>query len=407
MNLKELTEKLTEKGKVISKIYEEAGEDLDFSKVKCLEGDTTAKVEALRTLDLEITDLAGQRKELLELADSRKRNQELDAELNKPKAPMTFPGKGAEKPPVKSLGELVMESKAYTDKGTKATINVDTKTLMESTPGGAAGWYPESLRVPRIEMFPLRPIAIIDRIPQLTTDRDTIKYQKETTATQAAAEASQGGTYGEAAFVYTETSDEVEKVGVWLPITDEQIEDVASFPGFINERLVYQLKARIDSQILNGNGATPNLLGTLSMGSLNTQPLGSDARPDAFYKAMTQIRTTGFAEPSDIFINPNDWQQIRLLTTADGVYIFGSPMSPDPNMLWGVPVTVSMAVTEGTGVVGDYRGFSNIYWRRGIDVQITNAHSDFFIKGKQAIRADTRLSMVHYRLDAFCSVTGI
>jgi len=75
--------------------------------------------------------------------------------------------------------------------------------------------------------------------------------------------------------------------------------------------------------------------------------------------------------------------------------------------LWGVPVLQTTAVTENTGIVGDYRGYSMLFMRRGIEFQVTNAHSDFFIKGKQAIRCDMRCSMVHFRDTAFCSVTSI
>jgi len=403
MNLKEITEKLAAKGKFISQIYTEAGEDLDFSKVKSLEGDTTAKVEALKALDKEVTDLSAKRKELIDIEESLKRGKELNEEMTKPAQPMTFPGKGDPKAETKSVGELFMESKAYKEKGRGAVVDVDVKTLFQTS----AGWDPEATRVSRVELYPLRPLSVIDYIPQLTTGMDTIKYMKETTFTNNAAEVAAGGTYGEAALAYTETSDEVEKIGVWLPVTDEQLEDVAGMAGFLNQRLTYMLKARLDSQVLVGDGSTPNLLGTLNLSSLNEQAKGTDATPDAIYKAMTYVRSTGFAEPSVVFINPNDWQDIRLLTTADGIYIFGSPIDAGPAQIWGVPVCQTTAMTQNTALVGDYRGYSNLYWRRGIQFKITEAHSDYFIKGKQAIRADVRCSMVHYRVDAFTKVTGI
>ncbi|MEX0843404.1 MAG: hypothetical protein WD120_03565 [Gemmatimonadota bacterium] len=45
--------------------------------------------------------------------------------------------------------------------------------------------------------------------------------------------------------------------------------------------------------------------------------------------------------------------------------------------------------------------------RRGIEVQISNSHSDYFVKGKQAIRADMRVALVIYRASAFSEVTGV
>ena len=408
--MKEVTGRLAELGKKISKIYDEAGDDLDFSKVKCLEGDTTAKVEALKEIDEEVTELRETRIALLDAEKALKAGRELDEEMNRPAESMTHPKKGDPQIEVKSLGQQFVESKAFNReqgnggiiKGVEANLDIDLKTTMT-----ASSWDPEALRIPRVELFPLRPIAVIDHIPMLTTTRDTIKYMRETVFTNTAAEKAENTDYDEATIALTEQSDEVERLGVFLPVTDEQLEDVAGMAQYLNQRLTYMIRSRLDSQILVGDGNTPNLLGTLSLGSLNEQTLASDSRPDAFYKAMTQVRVSGFAEPSVFFVHPNDWQSIRLLTTADGIYLFGSPMDAGIDRIWGVPVVQATAMTEGTALVGDYRGFSALYTRRGVTLKVTDSHGTNFIKAVQVIRADMRVAMVHYRLDAFCKITGV
>jgi len=403
-SLKELTEALAEKGKLITQVGEEAGDKMDFTKVKCLgEGDNTAKVEKFKEIDKEVTEMRARRVELLDIERALKAGKELNEEMNKPAGAMKFPGKGDTKVEAKSLGELFIESKAYETKGREAHLDIELKTTMTA----AAGWDPEAVRIPRVELYALAPISVIDHVPMLTTQRDTIKYMKETTFTNSAAEAAENADLGESAIALTETSDEVERLGCFLPVTDEQLEDVAGLAQYLNTRLTYMLKARLDSQILTGNGSTPNLLGTLNLASLLTQPKGNDPTPDAFYKAMTQIRATGFAEPSVVFIHPNDWQSIRLLTTADGIYLFGSPMDAGPDRIWGVPVVQTTFETENTGVVGDYRGYSALFLRKGITIKVTDSHASLFIRSVQCIKAEIRVSMVHFRDTAFCSVTSI
>jgi len=411
LNLKEITEKLAAKGRFLSQIYEEAGEDLDFSKVKCLEGDTTAKVEALRAFDKEVTDLKGEREKLLELDAGRKRAMDLSREMNVPVTTITHPtGKESLKVEQKTLGQLFIESNAYQQKGVQSTVDIDLKTTMSR----GAGWDPEVTRIPRIELYPLRRLRVLDLFPQYPTGNDTIKYMKESTFTNNAAEAAEAGAYGEAALALTETSDEVEKVAVWLPITDEQLEDVAGISAYVNDRLTYMLQSRIDSQLLVGTGrsvGTPDLVGTLDLASIQTQALGADPVPDAVFKAMTKIRGTtagtGFAEPSAIIMHPNDWQVVRLLRTADGIYILGNPTEPGPERLWGVSVVVTSALTENTGLVGDWAGYAAVFMKRGITFKVTDSHASLFISGIQAIRADVRLAAVHFRDSAFCTVTGI
>ena len=398
--IKQITDELAGKSKRLNDIFDEAGPDMDMSRVKSLEGDSAAKVEKIKALHRELDDLGKEKETALELDAARKNANSVHEKLNTRSETLDTKQVKAER---KTIGELFVESKAHTEKHTDHRVDIDLKTLFQTS----AGWDPEATRISRVELYPLRAIAVVDNIPMFTTNMDTIKYMKETTFTNNAAEAAAGGEYGEAALAYTETSDEVEKLGVWLPVTDEQLEDVVGMADLLNQRLTYMLRARLDSQILSGNGSTPNLLGTANLSAVQTQAKGADPTPDAIYKAMTLIRSVGFAEPSNVFLNPNDWQDIRLLRTADGIYIFGSPQDPGLDRIWGIPVIQTTAATENTGIVGDYRGYSALYLKRGVNFQVTNAHSDYFIKGKQAIRCDMRCSMVHFRDTAFCKVTGI
>lgn len=396
MNLKELNEAIVAKSKVLHDIFEEAGPDMDMSKVKSLSGDTAAKVDAIKAMNAELDDLGKKRDQANQLIESRKRADEM---ANAQPVPKADPSPAARK----SLGEMVMESAALKSKGQTSSLDVDIKTLFERT----AGFAPESVRIPRVEQYAVRPLMVADLLPVLPTSQAAIKYMEETTFTNNAAETAEAGTYGEAALAFTERSVPVEKIAVWLPVTDEQLEDVPSMAAYINNRLAYMLEARLDSQILNGNGTPPNLMGTLNVSGIQTQAKGADPTPDAFYKAFTLVRTVGFAEPGVVFMNPADWQDIRLLRTSDGIYIFGSPLDPGIERMWGIRVVLSMAVVANTGIVGAYGQYSALYMRRGLDIKISDSHDTYFIAGKQAIRADMRCTVVHFRPKAFCKVTGI
>ena len=396
MNLKELNEAIVAKSKALHDIFEEAGPDMDMSKVKSLSGDTAAKVEAIKAMNAELDDLGKKRDQANQLIESRKRADEMS---NAQPIPKADPSPAARK----SLGEMVMESAALKNKGQTSSLDVDLKTLFERT----AGFAPESVRIPRVEQYAVRPLMVADLLPVLPTSQAAIKYMEETTFTNNAAETAEAGTYGEAALAFTERSVPVEKIAVWLPVTDEQLEDVPSMAAYINNRLAYMLEARLDSQILNGNGTPPNLMGTLNVSGIQTQAKGADPTPDAFYKAFTLLRTVGFAEPDVVFMNPADWQDIRLLRTSDGIYIFGSPLDPGVERMWGIRVVLSMAVVANTGIVGAYGQYSALYMKRGLEIKVTDSHDTYFISGKQAIRADMRCSLVHFRPKAFCKVTGI
>lgn len=402
-SLKEVREELATKSKKLHQVFEEAGPDLDFTKVKCLEGDTKAKVEAVQAMNQELEELNTEYKELADIEASSKKVADLDKLLNQPAASILFPGEGAKEKDQKTLGQLIMEHKSELVPGGKPIqLDYDVKTLFQTS----AGWAPESVRIPRVELYPLRQLVVADYVPQFPTTQAAVVYMEETTATLSAAEKAEAAAYAESAFALTERTQTVRKITTSLPVTDEQLADVPAAEAYINSRLSYDIRRRLDLQILEGNGSAPNLEGTLNVTGIQSQALGTDPVCDAIYKCFDLIRTDGFAEPSVLFINPADWQPVRLLRTADGLYIFGSPQEAGRDVIWGKPVVQTTAVTANTALTGDYTGFAALYIRSGLEISVGYVNDDF-TKGKKTLRADMRCAMVHFRPKAFGKITGI
>src|SRR3990172_3636586 len=143
-------------------------------------------------------------------------------------------------------------------------------------------------------------------------------------------------------------------IGTSIPITDEQLEDVAQAESYVNGRLGFFVRQHLDDQLLNGTDVAPQLDGILGFTDLQTQAKGADPVPDAVHKAMTKIRVTGRAFPTAYVTHPNDWQEVRLLRTADGIYIWGNPSEAGPERIWGLPVVQADVIAEGTGLLRDF-----------------------------------------------------
>lgn len=413
--LKEARERLEARQDDLHKIFDEAGPELDMSKVKSVDGDSAAKAARIRELDKEINDLTDKVGELEATAGIAAKHRQDRERQRAEEAGRTEKGadgergarRGGDGARLKSFGELFTDSQAFKarqgDSGPVATLDVELKTLFET----GNGWAPETTRTGRVVDYATRPIEIIDLIPSGTTAQAAVVYMEETVFTNNAAEVAEGAQFPESRLKLDEVTEPVRTIATWLPLTDIQLEDVPQAQGYINNRLPFMLRQRLSSQILVGNGTAPNLKGITNRTGIQTQAKGGDPTPDAFYKAMTKVRVTGQALPNAHVMHPNDWQEIRLLRTTDGIYIWGSPSEAVPARLWGLPVVEAQAMTEGTGLTGDFANFSELTTRRGIDVQISNSHADFFIGGKKAVRADTRVALCIYRAAAFSTVTGI
>lgn len=366
---------------------------------------TDADVTQIQTYNKEATDLGKERDRLREIEEIKTRNARYQQEAKTPVNSLAAPAPAR---PVqsKSFSDMVFGSEGFKNRRGKffeaVLPDVELKTLLSTT----AGWAPETTRSGRLVDLAMRRPVISDLVPNTPTDQAAIKYMEETTFTNNAATVAEGGLKPESALAFTERSQPVEKIATWIPVTDEQLEDVDGMRSVIDNRLLMMLQLTEEVQLLTGSGTPPNLQGYLTKSGIQTQAKGADPTPDAVYKAMTKIRHTGFAEPSAAVFHPNDWQDVRLLRTADGIYIWGSPADPGPERIWGLNVVITTAETENTALVGDFRMFSEIRRKRGITVDTTNSHSDYFIYNKMVIRAEERLALVIYRAAAFCTVTG-
>lgn len=277
------------------------------------------------------------------------------------------------------------------------------KTLMTNT----TGFPPFSERSNLVVPIALRRPVVADLIPQDNIDQVAVVYMEETTFTNAADTVAEGAAKPESALAYTQRSVPVEVIATWIPITRQQLDDVPQLQSLVENRLRLMLSLTEEVQLLNGSGTTPDLTGFYNKSGIQTQAKGTDPTPDAIYKAMTKVRFTAFAEPSGIIMHPNDWQDIRLLRTVNGEYIWGSPAEVGLDRVWGLPVVVTTAATENTAILGDFVLYSHISRKMGVTLDVSDQHAEFFTENKLAIRIEERLSLEIYRAAAFATVTGI
>lgn len=422
MALKQLVEKRNElaaKQKKLADIYKEAKTDpagnsneMDIEAIKSLAGTATEKLAELRKMNEELDALGKEVDDLAFVENAEKnlaKSHDVKGGEDTPKGER-FPQNAPLRE--KGIGELFTESDLYKNRksGQRLRGEVECKggvyPLLKATFSTSAGWAPESIRTGRVIEEALRPIQVIDTIPGGRTGSAAIVYMEETTVTNNAAERNEDAAYAESALELTERTNTVRSIGTSLPVTDEQLEDELQVQSYLNMRLPFLVRQRLDSQILVGDGSAPNLRGINNLVGIQTQAKGSDPVPDAFYKAMTLVRITGRAMPNVCYVHPNDWQAIRLLRTNQGVYIWGNPSEAGPLRLWGINVVETDAQTENTGLTGDALNFTQLFIRRDVVVEIGLVDDDFK-DGRQTMRCGVRAAFVGYRPEAFCQVTSI
>jgi hypothetical protein len=387
---------------------------------------SAAQVDEVKALNTELDALGKEVAELRELDAIEVKNREAIEALNTPNRNVPFASGGAgggagridtkgmgsdgfSHPARVEVGRLFVESKGFKNRQAGVPLaasfpDLEVKTLFQTS----AGWSPFVPRIPTVALSPQQQPRVIDVFPTGTTASAAIKFMQETTFTNAAAGVAEAGAYPESALQLTELTQNVIKLATFLPVTDEQLEDVEGTRDYVDGRLGLMMGQLLDNQLTTGSGAGSNLTGLANIAGIqNVAKVAGDATTDALLKAIVGVQTIGFAQPSAIVMNPTDWMNVRLLKTADGIYIWGHPSANGPATMWGLPVVASTFVTLGTSYTGDYMGQTQVFYRRGLEFLVTNSNNDDFTKGRQCIRCDMRVVLVCFRPSAIRKTTGL
>lgn len=374
--------------------FKQMGPDYDASKITVFDGDTAAKSQMVRELNARLADL-------------RTARSNLPAEGTRRITPLGYDAQGGDT--LKSLGERIVAAPEFR----KNSLDFEVPWSAAESKADfttSTGWVPESGRASRLAESATRPVSgLLDLIgTPVRWEQASYPFMRETTYNPGAVvETAEGAAFGEAELVMEEAAEPIRKIPVFLPVTDEALADSPQARAYIDGRLTLMIRQRLDLQLLVGDGTAPNLSGFMDRGGLQTQAKGADPAFDAIHKAITKIETVGFALADGVVMNPTDWEAMRLTRTADGEYIMGNPAEIGPKTIFGLPVVTTTAMPENTALVGAFRDHSDLVERTGLEIRVSDSHSDYFVKGRQAIRAEIRVGLAVYREAAFCEVTGI
>lgn len=364
--------------------------------------------------------------EIKEAQKIEKEKKELEAELEKSNnvEPMAIHAEPKEE--VKTLGQRFLDSnsfKAFKENGQKNITSelkwnpqVELKTTVtEST------WPPAVVRSSRIEeSAQLDPYVIPNLIDTITTDQYQYKYLEETTYTNNSAPTAEGSALGENALAFTERTEEIRKIGAFIPMTEELLSDVSASQGYIDSRLRFMIRQTISDQIIGGSGSGVNLTGILNKTGINafnySSFSGSLKRIGQLFEAITEIQKDAFMNPDAIIMHPSDWYQVvtevNAVTTSGalnplfvGAGNFNDAVRPS---IWGVPVVVSTETSAGDCIVGTFGGGQAIHIvaRQGMEVAMSDSHDENFVKDIVVMKATVRMGLPIYRATAFAKITN-
>lgn len=325
-------------------------------------------------------------------------------------------GQGGEK---KSFIDLVKGNDAYKSLQQKnqnqAEIEVTKSDMasMSETKLTSAGLVPTQWD-PVIQDRPRQDLVIRDLIPTTPVTGQSYSYFLEKLHTRGAGMVAEGAAKPSSDVTFEQKTDNVRKIAVWMPVTDEALDDIPQLYSYIQELLRYDLKLKEEGQILKGDGAGNNLNGIMTQASAFNGALSQtgDTAIDTVRRSIYQVRKQSQRAADAVVMTDLDWMNIELLKDADNRYLFANLQGLVTPILWGRPVVVSDSMDEGTPaagnteatggefLVGSFAQGARLYDRMAFTVKVGWINDDF-VKNQRVLLVEERLGLAVRRPYAF------
>lgn len=313
-----------------------------------------------------------------------------------------------------ALTKEIMEwQKGLPDGGNKAHASspvISFKSLITGLSSTSAGALIVNDRTNIIDPgTAYRELTILDVIGRGFTNSDIVEYVREGAHTNSAAAVAEAtatgdgtGALPESAMVLAVVQETVKNIGHWLPATNRALADAGQMRSLIDTYLRYGIMEELEDQIVAGAGSGENFTGLLNVSGTTSQAFSTDI-VETTRKARTKVKTTGRARPTAYVMHPNDWEDFDLLQDNEARYYYGGPSAIGNPRLWGLPVVECEAMTEGTAMCAPF-WMAMLWDREQASIEVSNSHSDFFIRDLNAIKATMRAAFGVIRPAAFVEI---
>lgn len=260
---------------------------------------------------------------------------------------------------------------------------------------------------PTIQAGIRQELRIRDLLTTIPVSGQSYSYFKELLHTRGAAPVAEGALKPTSNVTFETVTDRVKKIAVWMPVTDEALDDVPQLLGYIQELLRYDLKLEEEAQILKGDGTGENLNGLMTQATTYDAALtkSGDTAIDIIRRAIYQARKQSKLSADGVVMTELDWMNIELQKDGENRYLFANLQGLVTPVLWGRPVITSDSMDEGDGATGGEFLVANfaraaILFDRMSFLFKMGLINDQFIKNERALLVEERLGLGVRRREA-------
>lgn len=258
---------------------------------------------------------------------------------------------------------------------------------------------------PGIIELPRRKLHIRELLqPGTMGAKSTFDFVKEISGTGSIANVNEGSQKAQFGLALQESSVYAEWIAGFMVLSRNLLDDVEGMTTFISNRLPEKLLRVEDTQILNGIGIRPNLLGLQSVGNYTAASAAATSRTETLIQAISQLESLD-REANGILLSVADYYNLMLYkASTSGEYTQPEMLVTMDNgqlRIAGVPVFRSTAQTTYDYLVGDWTMGANLITREPARVEFFYEDGNNVQKNNITVRIEERVALPVYGNDYF------
>lgn len=318
-------------------------------------------------------------------------------------------GTKGEKDTPKTMGEMfIADEKVKTfmaHPNPRGRIDFQTKATLTSLTTDAAGSVGDAInqtRLPGILPLPQRRMTVRDLLSQGQMDGSVLEYVKETGFTNSAGMVAETEAKPQSDIKLDLVSTSAKVIAHYMKASRQVLSDVAQLRSIIDNRLLYGLAYKEETQLLSGDNTGQNLYGIIPQATAYAAPVSlADLNIiDVLRLAMLQAALAEYPATGHV-MHPTDWAGIETLKDTQGRYIIGNPQGTTTPTLWALPVVATQAMTVRKFLTGAFKLGAQVFDRWTARVEVATENEDDFIKNLVTVLAEERVALAVYRPEAF------
>lgn len=229
-------------------------------------------------------------------------------------------------------------------------------------------------------------LALLDLISWMPVSGDLVKLLRESAYDIMADEVAEGVAKPESNLTFGVEDITISVIAHWIKITKQLLDDMPVLASYIEGRLAYGVRLKLEAKVINGN--TSSFSGLMKVGN-SLVGVAQALAIDTINAAKYQVWDSGVM-PEAVVLNPVDWGNIEREKTDDGHYLFGTPGAVVQPVIWGLPVVLSSAMPAGKYWIGNLTLGVTGYVRQEVAIEASTEDGNNFTLNLVTIRAEMR-----------------